>query len=136
MSLVNQDEEHLRLLSILHYVWGGLAALGCCLGGVYSLVGGGMLAAANQGQNAPPAWFGSMFMVIGLGIMFLAAAVSAVTIFAGRCLAQRRNHTFCMVVAVISCLSVPLGTALGVFTIVVLQRPSVKELFQRTARSA
>ena len=28
MKMVNQDEEHLKLLSILHYVWGGLTGFG------------------------------------------------------------------------------------------------------------
>jgi hypothetical protein len=36
-----------------------------------------------------------------------------------------------MVIAIITCLSVPLGTALGVFTLIVLARPSVKQLFER-----
>jgi hypothetical protein len=33
------------------------------------------------------------------------------------------------VIAAISCLLVPLGTVLGIFTILVLVRPSVKERF-------
>jgi hypothetical protein len=45
-------------------------------------------------------------------------------------LSERRNPTFIMVIAAIQCLNMPLGTALGVFTIVVLQRASVKRLFE------
>jgi len=36
-----------------------------------------------------------------------------------------------MVIAGIECLFMPFGTVLGVFTLVVLVRPSVKELFLR-----
>jgi len=36
---------------------------------------------------------------------------------------------FCFVVACIECLFMPFGTVLGAFTIIVLMRPSVKNLF-------
>ena len=134
MSMVNQDEEHLKLLSILHYVWGGLTACGLCFGGLYAVIGGGIMAAAAQahGQNAPPAFVGMIFFLIGGIIALLAGTISVLTILAGRNLARRKKYTFCFVMACISCLSVPLGTALGVFTIVVLQRPTVKAMFQGT----
>ncbi len=50
-------------------------------------------------------------------------------LLAGRKLARRRSWTFCLVVASIECLFMPYGTVLGVFTIIVLLRPTVKELF-------
>ena len=131
MSMVNQDEEHLKLLSILHYVWGGLAAFGVCFGGLYAIIGGGIMAFAPQAQgpNGPPAAVGGIFLVIGCFIVLLAGTVSVLTILAGRNLARREGYTFCFVMACLSCLSVPLGTALGVFTIIVLLRPSVKQMF-------
>jgi len=131
MSMVNQDEEHLKLLSILHYVWGGLTVVGCCIGGLYALIGGGVLVAAlaNDGHNGPPAAVGGVFFFIGGFIALLAATFSVLTILAGRSLARRKHYIFCMVMACVSCLSIPLGTALGVFTMIVLMRPSVKQLF-------
>ena len=51
--------------------------------------------------------------------------------WSGRCLAQRRRYIFCMVMAAIACLFVPLGTVLGVFTIVVLAKPEVKATFDQ-----
>jgi hypothetical protein len=50
-------------------------------------------------------------------------------ILAGRSLAARRRYTFCIVMAAIGCLFMPFGTVLGVFSVIVLLRPSVKELF-------
>ena len=41
----------------------------------------------------------------------------------------------CMTVAGIQCILMPFGTILGVFTIIVLTRGSVKELFSFTDRS-
>ena len=55
----------------------------------------------------------------------------AIAIFlAGRFLTRRAHYMYCFVVAAIECLLMPFGTILGVFTIIVLVRPSVKALFQ------
>jgi hypothetical protein len=43
-----------------------------------------------------------------------------VNVFAGRCLRQRRRWMATVVISAINCLNVPLGTLLGVFTIVVV----------------
>ena len=56
-------------------------------------------------------------------------AFAACVAYAGRCLNERRHYTFCMVMAGIACMFMPFGTILGVFTIIVLVRPSVKALF-------
>ena len=42
---------------------------------------------------------------------------------------QPNTAIYCIVIAAICCLSVPLGTILGIFTIIVLQRDTVKALF-------
>jgi len=42
---------------------------------------------------------------------------------------QRRRRVFSFVVGGLNCLQIPFGTALGVFTIIVLSRDSVRELY-------
>ena len=49
--------------------------------------------------------------------------------FAGRSLSHRKHYWFAFIVSCIECLFVPFGTILGVFTIIVLSRQSVKTLF-------
>ena len=46
-----------------------------------------------------------------------------------RNLGRGRSHTFCFINACVLCMHAPFGTALGVFTIVVLSRESVKQRF-------
>ena len=134
MTMVNRDEEHLRILSILYYVWGGLSALGACFLGAYAVIGGTILTAVSQSEREPAAAWAGIVIFLVMGTLFLlVAAVTWLTILTGRYLAQRRRYTFCLVIAIITCLSVPLGTVLGVFTLMVLQRPSVKQLFGQTA---
>ena len=131
MKMVNQDEEHLRLLSILYYVKGGLMACGTCFGIGYATIMGTVFTAASQSNNGPPVFVGPLIFVIVGFIMLLVAALAVLTIWAGRSLAQKKHYTFCFVMAAILCVvSIPLGTALGVFTMVVLLRPSVKQLFK------
>ncbi len=79
--------------------------------------------------NGPPAIFGWMFIVIPV-IMIVSGLTAAICMtVAGRRLNQNRSYMFCLVITGIECMFMPFGTVLGVFTIIVLMRPSVKELF-------
>lgn len=79
---------------------------------------------------------GLIFTVFAAAIIVLGWGLAIATVYAGRCLARRRKHTFCLGVAAVSCMNAPIGTALGVFTIIVLMRPSVKELFTANQRAS
>src|SRR5438128_6559299 len=57
-------------------------------------------------------------------------------LIAGRSLSRREGYSFALVIACIECLFIPFGTILGVFTIVVLSRESVKASFERVHRTA
>ena len=101
-----------------------------CLGILY--VFGGTIVAAVGGKNGePPVWIGLMLVFMGVVVILLGWGFGGLTIWAGRCLATKRHYVFCIVMAAISCLSMPFGTALGVFTLIVLGRPSVKQLFSQ-----
>jgi hypothetical protein len=42
---------------------------------------------------------------------------------------RRKHFTFCLIMAAVECIFMPFGTVLGTFTILVINRPSVRELF-------
>jgi hypothetical protein len=133
---MDRDVEHLRLLSIFHYVLGGIHALFACFGLIYVVFGliVAVVAPSNHNSNGPPPQIiGWIFACFGGCFVFLGWAIAGALIYAGRCLAQRRHYTLCLVVAVLSCLMMPFGTVLGIFTIIVLQRPRVQELFRQQA---
>jgi hypothetical protein len=70
-----------------------------------------------------------LFVIMG-GIFFVLGWTYAILVFfAGRFIARRKNYTYCFVVACVECLLMPMGTVLGVFSIIVLNRPGVKALF-------
>lgn len=132
---MNQDESHLSLLSIFHYIMGGLTLLASLVFVVYILLGALFIAqpegfAENADPNGPPpALMGGIFIVIGVIAMVLVAATGVLELVAGASLRSKRRWVLCLVVAGLNCLNAPLGTILGVFTFLVLFRPSVKELF-------
>jgi hypothetical protein len=131
-ELVDKDTEHLRLLTLFYYVNAGINALLSCFGLTYVLLGAIFLASpAPFGKNAegPPAFLGYIFIILGAAFLLLGLAFSAGLALTGRFLSQRRHRLFCMVVAGINCLFLPYGTLLGVFTFMVLTRPSVQALF-------
>jgi hypothetical protein len=131
---MNRDQEHLQLLSIFHYVVAGLAALFSFFPLFYTIIGTIFIFAARHetakaGEDLPPEFLGWIFAVIGSGLFLFGLAIAICILIAGRSLALRKRYSFAMVTACIECIFVPFGTILGVFTIVVLSRESVKGLF-------
>jgi hypothetical protein len=128
---MNQDEQHLDLLKIFYFVFAALQALGGCVPIVHLTLGVAMIAGKlnGKGGDAGPEALGWFFVAIAAVLMTTFWTMAALTFTAGRRLAERRGYTFCIVIAAVLCLFMPLGTILGVFTIIVLQRPSVKARF-------
>lgn len=129
---MNDDQDHLRLLSIFHYVVAGLAGMVACLPLIHLAVGIGFLTGrieGSQGSDDGARLVGGI--LVGIASVFLLCGWTLVglLVLAGRSLAQHRRYTFCLVMAAISCAFMPFGTVLGVFTLIVLLRPGVKQLF-------
>ena len=131
------DEEHLKLLSIGYMISAGVSVLFSLFGLMYVFMGlvlrgvfaGAAEAAKGPGQAPPPEmmWF---FVLFGLAIFLVMITLAALKARVAWCLKKRRSRVFCLVVAGVCCLGVPYGTALGVFTFLVLGRASVKPLFE------
>lgn len=128
---MNQDEEHLNLLSVFHYVVGAINIL---FGVFILLFYGGIgvaiaLGAFPGGKGSKPDPTGWVFLIFGSILALLAWTLGTLTIVAGRKLRRHSSRVFCLVMAAIQCLNQPLGIILGIFTIMVLMRPSVIALF-------
>lgn len=135
---MNQDAEHLRLLSVFHYIVAGLAALFSFFPLLYTTIGAIFIFVARHGtpkpgEELPPELLGWIFAVIGSLLFLVGIAVAICILIAGRSLAKRNRYWFAFVMACIECLFIPFGTILGVFTIIVLSRESVKTLFSACA---
>ena len=97
----SQDQQHLELLAIFHYIFGGLGALCACFPLMYIGIGVAMLTGAFKGgSDGPPEEMGWIFVVVGAIVSLLGWTMSACIILAGRKLTRHEAHTFCTVVAV------------------------------------
>jgi len=135
---MNRDKEHLQLLAIFHYVVAGLGALCSFFPLLYTIIGAIFIFAARHGtakpgEDLPPEFLGWIFAVLGSLLFLMGIAMAICILIAGRSLALRKRYSFALVMACIECLFVPFGTILGVFTIVVLSRESVRGLFSTAA---
>lgn len=134
---ISNDLEHLRLLAIFHFMGAGLALLGLIFLAVHFTIMHAMVrfAAANQPmvQNGRPVPSPDALIAIFQIFYFLGAVwfitSGVLNVISGFCLRARTNRTFSLIVGGFNCLHLPLGTALGIFTIIVLARNSVRELY-------
>ena len=126
---MNQELLYLKLLSLSQYIVGGVAA---ALSSAslfrfffhFSKVDVHLGPSLHGRFGAFPGMFA---MLYGIGGLALAVCLMA----SGRCLSKQSHYAYCLVVAAIACIFVPVGTVLGVLTLIVLTRPSVQELFER-----
>ena len=174
-----QDESHLHMLSVFHYVLGGLCVLGLGFIIMHFAVMSFAFGMASKTSSAsipatPPAAIEApgemeiqtdavleteepaiepvtvaptpasapahspgipkeiMTMMIGFYVVFglIACAMATANFMSARYIKKRKNKTFSIVVAAINCLQMPFGTVLGVFTIIVLMRPSVQSSYE------
>ena len=134
---MEKDLEHLKLLGIFHYIWGALSLLG----GIF--IGGYFLVICVILMNNPPTSTSSEDsgtasmaggILIGVGvILFLVVVVYGIlTLMAG---GKYRKHQggywFCFILAIVTLVigGIP-GIVLGIFSLMVLSRESVKTLFR------
>ena len=128
-----RDREHLKILAILHYVMGGLSFVGVA-GLVFHYYFVNAIMSSPEFQTTPSSGaeveliteFMLVFYIIMGGVILLVAAGN---VAAGYLLQKRAGKVLIFIVSGVNCLNVPLGTGLGVFTFVVLSRPSVHALF-------
>jgi hypothetical protein len=123
--------RRLRLLSTLHLVFAGLGAVLALFPLLHVAIGIGFVTGAfSSGTPSTTSPFvGWLFVAFGVATVVAALVFSLVLGMAANYLGNGRRRDFCMVVAGVTCAVFPLGTALGIFTIVTLSREDVRRVF-------
>ncbi len=128
-----KDADQLRLLAVFHHVKGGLSLLMLLLIYVHYLFMSTVFDPAKwakMDQAPPPGFFEAFRWIYGImGVVVLAMGV--LHVLSGLCIARRKCRMFSLVLAGLDLVQIPLGTALGVCTLVVLLRDSVREEYER-----
>ena len=127
----DQDREHLRLLSIFHWILAGMTGICAFFPVIHLVIGIGLASGGISDRHHEPGArvVGWLFILVAVALILFFLAYAVAMAFAAHFLASRRHRTFCLVMAGISCMFVPFGTVLGVFTILVLSKESVRLLF-------
>lgn len=81
--------------------------------------------------DVPTEAVGGSLIAIGVGLILVAWTIAGFLFAAGRKLDQRRGYAYCLLAAIVETVLFPLGTILGIFTILVLLRDSVRRSFSR-----
>jgi hypothetical protein len=131
----NRVEEHVRLVGILWMAYSALAVIG---GMVMIAVARTIFGGAFHFPDGPPpevtAWLRPLITFVG-GIVLLKAAVAFI---AGWGLLQREPwaRILALIVGFVSLFNVPIGTALGIYTLWVLLPTKSDDEYQSLARAA
>ncbi|HVP40211.1 MAG TPA: hypothetical protein VMS93_13620 [Candidatus Saccharimonadales bacterium] len=136
MTPESQDQEHLRLLSLFHYVLAGITGAFSLFPLIHLFIGIAMLAGpirppATGTEPIPMAMLAWIFIVGAALFILLGLSMAVCMALTGKYLAGGCHYGFCFAIAVSELLCMPLGTVLGVFTILVLSRESVQRRFGR-----
>lgn len=128
---MDTTEHDLKLLSIGYYVQGGVVTASALMALAYvGLIGTvlGAVSHATARNQMPP---GLLPLIIGFGVATVLIGVTGglSLFYAGLMLRRHRHRTFLLVMASLSCLAIPYGTLLGIFTFMVLQRPAARAMF-------
>lgn len=130
-----QEPTHnLNTFYVLFIIKGVLAFFGS----IFFLLYAGMGSVFNtmpEFQDNPdmPFNFGSFILIFGLIGFVICIVAGILNIITARYIKQQRNYTFILVMSIISCLSGILGILLGVFTIIEINKPHVKALFDKNS---
>lgn len=129
-----EDRQHLLYLSYGHFVVGGLTTICGAFPLIHLAVGIGMVT-GRMGSRPEP--MGFMFIVVAVTLIGMFWGIAGLLIYAGRCLRDHRRRTLCFAVAILACVFLqPFGLLLGILSIIVLSRPSVRAAFEATDRLA
>ena len=129
--------RHVPTLSILHYAYGTFI----CLGGffMFALIMLGVLFQSDMMLNesdTPPAWLGALLQALGWVLFVVIELWGVLVILSGRWIKRRIHRTASLVIGGLCLLSFPLGTALGVFTLITLLNTDVEAQYSGGSTAA
>jgi hypothetical protein len=133
------DNEHLRLLSIAHFISGGLTVAYSLLLllqflFIFSIVNNiipnedEIIRTSADNLNHP---FFSFFIYFLITFFVLLLTFGILEILSGIFIKRRKNRTFSFIMGILNLPLIPHGTILGICTLSVLSRDSVINLYKK-----
>jgi hypothetical protein len=124
-------QQHVKILAVLNIIWGGMLAVGAVI--VFAVMGSiaGFVSAADTSGDAQAA--APIISAIAFGIAIFLLVLSAPSIIAGIGLLKFRPwaRILTIILSALHLLSIPFGTALGIYGIWVLLNGQTEPLFRQ-----
>jgi hypothetical protein len=133
------DQSSLESLAIFHFVYAALIALGGCIVLGAMLFGFGLMSSVTSSAThlrGGGLLTGGVFMVVLICVAAVLFLKAFLVFYSGVSLRRTKHKTLSQIVACLCCLNFPMGTVLGVFTLLTLGRPSVAARYLLTASDA
>jgi len=132
------EYRYLNLLSIFHFLVAGIAGLFACIPIIHLAYGITVVNdmplfqspdMVSKDMFSPYSLIPLLFIILPAAFIALGWTFAIALALTGYFIRKRQWHTFCLVIGGIETIFTPFGTVLGVFTIILLTKPSVKALF-------
>jgi hypothetical protein len=123
--MLQADRDQLQLLGIFHIIYGAIAAIAGLVTLAYMCALGFAEAVDADGST----FAGGFVAVVGLFICAIFVLKGIVMASSGYGLLHHKWRALSQLGAGLACLNIPMGTALAVFTFIVLDRASVRALY-------
>jgi hypothetical protein len=134
---MEKDLAHLKLLGIFHYIWGALSLIGAiCIGAYFVVIGIVLMnnpqSLSSSDDSGTAGMVGGIMIGAGVVLFLIVVVYGILTLMAG---GKYRKHQggywFCFILAIVTLVigGIP-GIALGIFSLIVLSRESVKAVFK------
>lgn len=134
---MTRDVEHLNLLAIFHFIIAGLAGVGFLFViahfVMFSMTVGSFSPSSELGDtysSLSPKFYINLIKVLYFFAVIWLMALAELNLLSGLYLRERKRRNFSLFVAGINLLHFPLGTVLGVFTLMTLMRESMRKLYE------
>jgi hypothetical protein len=137
---MDEDVGYLNLLSLFHFIVAGVAGLFSCLPLFNLLIGIPILKdvpyALSQSEYFSQYTLAPlMFILLPTGMTVIGWMFAIAMALNGCYIKNRQWLKYCMIMSGIETIFTPFGTALGVFTIILLTKPNIKILFDRNEKA-
>ena len=128
METTSNNLDTFRLLFIIK----GVLTLLFSIFPIFYIFLGSFIFFQEGNMDNSPEIAGTFMVVIGIVIFLILLVAGILSIMAGSYIGSRKNYTFILVVAILNCFTGILGILLGIFTIIELSKPHVKQIFGKT----
>jgi len=99
-------------------------------GVIYALVGVAMMLDEDVHNPKGMRAAGIILIIVSVFVVLLVLGMALLSFLTAQGLGRQKRRVLIYIMASLACLSVPLGTLLGVFTFVIMGRPAVKQAFE------